>query len=270
MKTLQLFSLLILGSFLSFGQSAIPKRLKINSMSFSLGMIADVYQKMDLNSMRDLSTNPEIFNHNLDGYEENLWRESGGLMIKLDANFSLYDPINQTYALNKEVRLGIGLSAREPLISYDKNERAPDGSYTYNESIVYCNMQNEINVSGAFLWKTGGNKKRIFRAYAGLGSNVGATINDRMVVMWNSYETTRDPVSGEYESENTEYEFTDIKAKSALFLRAYAPLGMELNLWRIKLGVESNLGLGVHQTLGGQTHFLPFSFNMLMRAGYNF
>ena len=270
MKIFKLLFLLSLTSLISYGQSSVPKPVKISSINFSMGIMADIYQRMDLESMRDISTNPEIFSHNLDGYQEDLWRESGGMMIKLDATFSLYNPISQSYSQNRELRMGIAYSEREPLIGYNKSSVSSDGLTTSRESLIYCNMQNELSVSGAYLWKTGGDKKRIFRAYAGLGSNLGLTFNDRMVVMWNSYEDIEDPATGEGQFESTELEFTNIKAKSVIFLRAFAPVGVELNVWRIKLGVEGSIGTGVHQTLGGRTYFMPYTFNFLLRGGFSF
>lgn len=256
--------------FNSFSQNEIPKTFKLSSINFSMGSTLDMYRKMDLNSMKDISTNTEIFSHNLEGYTPNLWRESGGFLINLDASFSKFNPITKTYRKDRDFRVGISYSEREPAITYDKRAEDENGMITFSETIMYCNVQNEINLSGAYLIKTGGDKKRIFKLYAGLGANLGATFNDKMIVFWDENHTQYGADGSYINSESNNLEYTEVKAKSALFLRAYIPAGIEINLWRIRLGAEATFGSGVHQTIKGGTYLIPTTFSFGLKAGFTF
>ena len=272
MKNLIKTALLISVFSSGMAQSTKLSPLKLSSINFSFGFYSDIYQRMDMDAMRDISTNTAIFNQNLDGYTESLWRESSGTLIVLDAQFYRLNPLTQEYDRNKIVRFGISYSEREPAVSYNKTSVDSNGMRQVQYSIVYCNVQNEVNLNGAYIWKSGGNQKRILRFYAGLGGNMGLTFNDEMIVMQNTNTTVMDS-TGKFQYYNQRYDSQDdiiVPARTALFLRAYAPVGVELNVWKAKLGLEGSAGFGMHQIMGGRTYFMPFNYSLNFRLGINF
>lgn len=251
-----LLLLVVCLSLPTFGQdieTTLPvKKWTVSSFSVATGMQMDRYMKMDLETMRELTFNPALLDRDLNGYSEQLDRNSSG--VRMGGNITLRSANQTANGFEREIRIGAFYSAREPIVYYTKTV-----GDVYS-TVLYCNMVNEVSVDGAYLLSKRSARIKRLRMYAGLGLSVGSTFNNKSIVMESSY--------GEEESTNTQDEY---RGESSLISRLYIPVGVEFNvLKKLALGLEGNLGVGMQNIYSGKSYFMPVSASMQLKLAYQF
>ncbi|MCH2223554.1 MAG: hypothetical protein MK066_02200 [Crocinitomicaceae bacterium] len=237
-----------------FSQKSTEKAssLKLNSIGVELGVNLDIYQNMNLQTMHDLTQNPALLSRDLTDHNATFYRNSFGGRFGINASFT---PANAS----REIRFGASYIVSEPMISYDRNEM--NGN---SHSIIYCNMVNEVNLNGAYLFKKSPVIAPWLNFYAGVGTSLGSSFNNQMVVMENT--NTIDQTT----EESTFTHETDFYAsKSSFYGRIYAPLGISATILRkVRFGIEGTIGTGVQSVYGGKTYFMPFSGGLKTTLAY--
>jgi hypothetical protein len=240
----------------SFGQdleTILPvKKWTISSFSLTAGMQNDRYMKMDLETMRELTANPSLLDRNLDGYDEQLNRNSSG--IRLGGSITLRSANQTTNGFDREVRIGAYYSTREPVVYFTN---------TVNEitsSILYCNLVNEVSIDGAYLLSKRPARIERLKMYTGIGLSIGSTFNNKSIVMESTY--------GEDVSTYSEDKY---RGKSGLISRLYLPVGMEFTvLKKLALGLEGNLGVGMQNVYSGKSYLIPVTSSLQAKLTYQF
>ncbi|PHR33159.1 MAG: hypothetical protein COA38_05570 [Fluviicola sp.] len=234
------------------------KKFKLNSIGIDFGYTGDRYSKMNLESMYDLTKNPSLLDRDLNGYTSSLYRSSDGGRIGINASFTPFSTANDSYNTNHEVRFGAYYSSREPLISYNRIDA--DGT---RNSIIYCNMVQELSLTGAYLIRKSPAKAKWFSVYAGLGASLGSSFNDKMVVMESHYDPN------DYSTITNENAFYE--AKSSFYSRVYAPIGLDVTIFnRVRLGLEGTIGVGMQNVYGGKTYVMPLSGSITTKLAFVF
>lgn len=260
MKPIVLFVLIAI-SGTSFAQKSTTdkvKKLKLNSIGVDFGVTADRFSKMNLESMYDLTKNPALLDRDLEGYSSSLYRSASGGRFGINASFTPFSAVNDSYNTNHEIRFGAYFSSREPLISYNKT----DANGTTN-SIIYCNMVREVSLTGAYLLRASPANAKWFGVYAGLGMSLGSSFNDKMVVMQSSFNSEQ----MSYESLGNE----TYEGKSSFFTRVYVPLGLDITIARrIRLGLEGQVGIGMQNVYNGRTNLMPVTGSITTKLAFVF
>lgn len=258
-KSIILVALIVLsGSAFAQENTVKGKKFKLNSIGIDFGHTGDRYSKMNLESMYDLTKNPSLLDRDLNGYTSSLYRSSDGGRIGVNASFTQTGTTNDSFNTNHELRFGAYYSSREPLISYNRIDA--DG---INNSIIYCNVVQEVSLTGAYLIRKSPVKAKWFSVYAGLGVSLGSSFNDRMVVMENSYDPNN---YSEGTNANASYE-----AKSSFYSRVYAPIGLDVTIFnRVRLGLEGTIGVGMQNVYNGKTYGMPLSSSITTKIAYVF
>ena len=243
---------IVLASTIS-AQEKFPANYKIQSAGLAVGMISDSYQKMDLEAMRDFTQNPQLMDRNLDGYVEELYRISEGSAVEASISLAPYDYANQQYSTNREIRIGLMYSEREPMIEYIKNGNRN------TEDIIYCALVDEVALRVAYLWKGQSNLLPNFNYYAGVSFNAGAAINNQLLIMENVMN----------EEGFVEYREEYLEAKTSVYTRYSVPIGVNYTFFdKVSLGLETSLGMGVQSVVGGKNYWIPFSMSFSPRLSY--
>ncbi|MFT5858369.1 MAG: hypothetical protein ACI865_000455 [Flavobacteriaceae bacterium] len=254
-----LLVLILTTSYWSTAQIETTPKLnkwKISSFGIEAGMIRDSYAKMDLESMSDFTKNPALLDRNLDGYTENLYRESSGRKLGANVVITRTDPSSR---LTHEIRLGAFYSEREPFISYNSNDFDATGEYS---SIIYCNVVHEASLDGAYILRRSVKRAKWFSTYVGIGATLGASFNNKLVVMEN---TVTDADFNFDESHNETYD-----AKESIFTRLYLPVGIQATiLGKVNVGIESNIGIGLQSVIKGKSYCMPLNTGLTLKLGYN-
>jgi hypothetical protein len=247
-KVLLLMAISAISSW-SFAQNETKKirGLKINSIGIEVGTNRDTYQKMDLETMYDLTQNPALLDRDLNGYESNFYRTTSGGKIGFNLSFTPYSRKTGEYNSAHEIRLGAHYVNSEPLISYYKF-----GQQGISSSFMYCNMVNEVSLNGAYLFKKSPTIAPWLSFYAGVGASLGSSFNNKMLVM-ESTITSNDDTSSKYSYESDFYD-----AKSSFYSRIYAPLGINVTIFnKVQFGFEGTIGSGMQSVYDGKTYLLP-------------
>jgi hypothetical protein len=230
---------------------------KVGSFGVNLGGVRDSYQKMDLSSMYDLTKNPALLDRDLTGYEEDIQRVSGGATVGLNLTL-ISDRGNSGW--QHEIRLGGSFSSREPMIHYRQPGVDPASS---TNTLIYCHVVNEFNVSGAYLFRKSPKAAPWFSVYGGLGVNVGSSFNSKVMVIENSFE---------WDNPSTSTNSTSAyQGKESIFSRVYAPVGVQFQLFNhFNLGLETNIGVGMQNVIGGDSYFMPITTGVQLLVSYSF
>lgn len=263
---ISVFLALAWSSTAQVNKETIKTGWRITSATIDYGQIKDKYSKMDLETMYDFTKNPELLDRDLSGYSESLFRESEG--IKIGASIILSSG-RLTGNWEHEARLGALYSNREPFILYSKGTIE-----TEMHTIIYCNVVNEFSLDGAYILRRKNLKHQWLSFYTGLGLNLGATINNELVVMDYSYDS-ESAFSGSENEGITMGETTNgeesYDAKESVISRLYIPLGVQVSFFdKVSLGLESNMGIGFQSMIKGKTYFTRANTGLVVKLGYNF
>ncbi len=240
MKTLYTTLTLLLTASITFAQETPnptpPKMWQINSFGTHVGISSDVYQRMSMDHMRDFATNPSELTLDLDGYTEYAHAVITGVTLGGWITASKFNAASGEYRTNREVQLGANIiTGRESAVEYEREEPTANG--TEYHSVVYCDMESEVNLHGAYLFRT--NRERKWNVFGGIGANIGATFNDAMLIIFNRYATDNNGtfIESSFDEEDVlEYGAKPSYLPACIFLMVLA-IGYQ-NVLRYRLPVE--------------------------------
>ena len=267
MKIRTLFTLILLQltSYSSFAQSMAPNEMakmskwQFNQIDAGLGIDNDHYGSMSYDDLMAFAKSPAHMERDLQGLEEDISTIAYGLAFYANASFAPLDFSKGTYRNDRELRLGIGLHAgKEAMLTY-RNE-------TTDTSIVYCNVQSEFSIEGAYLFK--GQWGRKFHYYYGVGANIGTTFHNEMMLIAGRYFGPDDhPSTQESDVNNIDF----YAAKQVSYSRLYIPYGISYSLGTdLKVGFDFRTGIGVQKIEGEEANFIQKTGAFVIGAKYQF
>ena len=248
MKKLSFLSLFLLIGILSYAQAPqknSKKFLVIKKLGLSLGVNAESIHNLDYGFMKTALEDWRSFPYDLDeSVEENLTptgRRNNARQARLELS------LNIPRIRNLEIRTAlVGIFKRVDALYYQDRR-----DYYFKD----FNMElhgREFALEASVI-KSKHIKNRVF-LYAGIGTNVGYSVNDRLLVEhpWLSeahrqnLPDLRNPNPNDLEIRNF---FTSIyNARNAFSNRIFAQLGSSVVLFnRFEIGVDVRMGLG-HRT----------------------
>ena len=235
------------------------KKWQFNQMDWGVGIDNDHYDKMSLDLIMAFAKDPDQMQRDLSGMNEDATTVTRGAAYYTNISFSPLDASTGTYKTNRELKLGMGIHAnKEAMLTY-KNE-------DLDTSIVYCNLQSEITIEGAYLFKTKWGKR--IHLYAGIGANVGATFNNEMVLITGKYFD-----EGEHPSEQPSDEMNaeSYEAKSVAYSRIYIPYGIGYGIGqKTIIGLDFKTGVGVQKISGEQANYIKKTGAFILSVKYRF
>jgi hypothetical protein len=258
MKKTLLLSLCILGGFSAFAQLGTGmNQWKISSVGHQRGMLMDEYKSMSIDWMRGHTKNEEVIF--MDEGEYEIMNEACVMGQQLGFNLGLSSTNlkNEEVSTSQEIRFSVNaVVGREAMVQY--NEDVDNQGEVDIKSTVFCLVDNEVNISGAYLLK-----KRLWRLDlgAGIGGSVGTNFNPQMLKIrsYNSNSTNPEATSSEGTTETETY-----AAKNSVFGRIYIPL--TIGIWmgdKMEFFVEHRIGTGAEKVIDGATNQMGPSLAML-------
>ncbi len=237
--------------------SAVTKKWTPGSIGIGLYTNWDVYSSMSLDQMYDHAANPEDIKLDLNGYTESITKSVTGVGIGGNFSFRLNGNPNRELILGASV-----IAGREAMINYDK-EANFNADTLERQSITYCNLNNEWNVSAAYLIKKGNR----FKVFTGLSADLGGTFGKQMVLM---YGKTRYLEDYSYH-ESVEWKDNEFyKADPSMYVRARIPLGMSYTILNaIEINLSTQIGVGAQKVMGGKTHFMSNTGAVMLGVKYH-
>lgn len=233
------------------------KRFLITSANLGLGLDWAEYEEISYKDIHDSAKNPEVLKRELQYLEEEISTITGSIGLFASVSFAPLNLKTNTYRTDREIRLGATLYApREAMVSY-KNE-------LMDTAIVYCNLQGEFAIDGAYLFKGKLGKKWMWSVGGGL--NVGLSHENEVMVIEGAYfEPGAHPSTQESLEANRHF----YEAKNAYYLRAYIPYSMHFSVSdRIAIGFECRKGIGGQFTRGQEPNFFPRIGSFILGARY--
>jgi hypothetical protein len=217
------------------------------NMSFAVDN--DHYSTMSLDRMMAFSKNPQDIQRDLSHMQAEIKPSTAGVALYMNVGMTPLNRNTGEYHIDREVRLGIGLHApKEAMVAYK--------SEALDTSIVYCNLQSELTLEGAYVRKAAFGKHG--RCYAGIGASGGVSYGNQMVLISGRYfepgmhpseQVDKNPVMEKY------------AAKTVTYARLFIPFG-------VHYGVDDQWSIGLDFRLGLGAQFLPGApVNFIRRTG---
>lgn len=255
-------ALVVLVLFLFAGNSQAQKfnNYKLSAVHFAHGLNIDSYGKqMSMDWIKARSKSEEPFQYDLSGLREDPWSATAG--YNLNAQFILSNPENSRLP---ELRLGAGATVwKEAVVDYSSGSN----NRLSSSEVMYCFVENELNVSAELIWRTSGNR---FTAYGGLGSNMSASISNTLF-LFEYYQYSGMPGNSTFTPFDEESGMKEWKGKNVMYARAYVPLGASIKLFsHAELTVEQRLGFGAAGVLDGSQANVLFNASTNFGIRYNF
>ncbi len=269
----QLFILLAFPAILSchhlFAQVSLPtaKKWQITGISASFGGHTDYFESMTLSDMKGRAADPAMVDLDLEGYTGTFYQEQGSPRLHVNLSFAPGGTQGSPFQSGIEYRLGLMTAwGKEALISYSKEEDVSPGK-TLNSSIMYCDVENEVALQTAVLFKKSYGKQ--IQGYVGLGGSVSSTFHDRMLLIFSQHYTYEDPENVPFEEQDPGYETLTYRAKHGMYFRGYIPVGLSVNFYDVgAFFTEGRIGAGFHQLTGGSSYLIKKSVSF--NAGIKF
>ncbi|MBL4752772.1 MAG: hypothetical protein JKY52_04105 [Flavobacteriales bacterium] len=274
MKTLPFLPLIIIMLMPSISRAQIQNltlgqhAYTLSSVHFRTGLELDYYEDISPDWMKNHIDNPEKIDFDANGFEIISYASVIGLAFGGQLSF-----INPRISIGKfrtsrQINFGIDFTVgREALVTFSKTEEQTDS--TYNQNQIYCLMANEFRIGGEYRYVSSWGR---YNAFVGGGVQLGAALNNKMIVFDDSYAIANDnDEMVDYEEENNYSSIIDTyKAKSSLYLRAFIPFGISMRVSNFEIGMEHKLGIGAEQVIGGNASFLYSAGLTYLTLGYHF
>jgi len=257
--TLYFSSLHLYGQTAEMSEVVRMKKLQFNQVDFGIGVDNDHYGSMSLDEISAFAKHPEEIQRDLSGLVEEATTVTRGAALYV--NFG-YTPLNKstgTYRNDREWRFGVGLhSGKESMLSY-KNEEL-------DTTIVYCNLQSEITIEGAYLFKGRWGKR--FHWYYGAGMSLGSTFNNQIMLIASRYLK---PGQHPSEQENNEENTKTYAAKSVQYGRFYIPYGIGYGINNnLIIGFDFKTGIGFQKIPGHSVNYIKKTGAFVLGVKYRF
>ena len=258
-KNVILFLILTI-SGIAYSQDEVQKikKFRFSSIGFEMGRAVDRYAQLDLEMMYDLTKNPSLLDRNLTDHTIIYDRIVEGSRVGISTALVPYNKNKEAYSATQEIRIGIYYSERGTHLGY--NFVDTNGGY---RSVNYSTRFKELSLNGAYVFKYNPKFAQKFTLHAGPALSVGTSLFDKTSVA----EHFSSGAPGEIPFSK----FNSYAGKTSLFLRAYAPIGIDYAIGeRFDIGVEGIAGMGVQQVLGGEMYTIPFSWSAAVRLSFFF
>lgn len=257
MKLYPLFAAMMLISLNSSAQSNISDapKWRLFTMHWTLGVDVNNFKEMSHADLMNLSSEPELLQHDLSIFQEDARTTTGGGMASFRWSLS---PSLSDDAISKEVQMGITYyGEKEAMVSF-KNE-------ALDTSLVFCNVHSEIALELAYVfsgvWGTG------WKWYLGMGLNGGTTFQNQMILLEGEYfEPGQHPSNQEVSMSDPVFS----EAKSIRYARAYIPFGLHYHLSpRLSLGLDMRKGFGWQMVPGNKPNFIKTNMQFGLGLSYS-
>lgn len=231
----------------------VSKKWRVNAVGIGVGDFGDTYQNMSVEGMKSMAIDLPSQNMNLTG----LRQDQNTVMIS-GANLGAYislSPRNSTkdgYRTGQELRIGLNANIdREAMIQYS--------DFNYDNSVIYCLIENEVNISASYLFS--GTLWNRLGFFGGAGMNLGSTFNNSFLLI-----EDRSDSNGNFESTTT-----TVDAKSSYYTRGFIHAGiMYHTLGRISFSLETQSGVGMQIVDGAKNNYLSDSCSGRIGLQYRF
>lgn len=248
------FTLCLLSLCLTLTLSAqeIP-RWKSASFGLLLGSQTDRYAAMSMDYMRAYAQQTSLMDIDLQGMQQEVISEVQGGMMVFSLSLNPRSAEGTHYLSNQELRLGLELHAgRESMIMWTEA-----GS---TNSLIYCVIQNEVILNGAYLIRY--EQLPIIDLYIGAGGGLGKTFANEFVFI----NETNQSFAGEHNNGDGHSYF---RASGSTFYRVYIPAGVDLHLFKnLELTLEARYGMGAERVSGDRTYRIPGTYAAMFGMKY--
>lgn len=263
----------VLAMLLPFGLSAqvaspektITDNWKLSYVSANFGPQGDHYFNMDMDFMESRISDANYQRLDLSGLDLEKYTYSDiGMNFNVQLNFSQGAKPTGTSSYT-ELQVGLGaVLGREVMIDYTDRELGVMPIDDINgmddfTSLTFCDLQNEISISGAY--KKGISFNNVLKIYTGIGAQMGTTVGSQFWIFGERY----------YDNDQEQIESTQdvYDVKESMMGRIYVPLGGEIVLMdKLHLTGEVRLGYGRHQTFRG-TGYSNMNYAVLAGIGWS-
>jgi len=249
--------------------AAAAPQWKVGNIGLFIGGNNDIYQSMHLSQMKAFAkTQADLPELNLEDYDGEYYNRVDGAVLRFDVGLHRMNRTTGSYDNSRELQLGVNLHvAREGMIEYSKENVASNG-YQENESIVYCIIENELELHGAYLFRK--NFTWRLNAYTGIGASASTTFDNELLLIFNN-SVTPDPTVYSTEEETYTTETSSFDAKQAVYSRAYIPFGVGYRFTkRLEANLDWRLGVGVQHVVNGPTNFIKKTGSTVVGIKYHF
>lgn len=220
-------------------------KLNPTYLNLGLGIEHDRYNNMSLNQLMMMAENPSEMQRDLDGFSEQISTTTAGVGLFARVSFEIKDERTGTYRNDREIQIGMAIhSPREAMVTYNSVEM--------DSSIVFCNLNSEITLDGAYLFKGDFGKRTHWKL--GIGSSLGGAFNREMILIsGRSLEPDQHPSQQEFQETNVE----TFSAKPVFYSRLYVPYGVYVDVGKkMQLGFDARTGIGAQFIQGERVNFI--------------
>lgn len=225
----------------------------INGLQLQLGVDINEYASMSHAQLMGMAKNPSELTVDLSGLEEETRVHTGGGALNIGFLIGKGSPSSP---IESNLYTALILhSEKEAMVSF-KNQ-------ALDTSVVFCNLHSEIALELAYLWSGTWGKR--WNWSIGVGSNVGTTFSNQMILMTGEYfEPGQHPSSQEVSmSEPLKFE-----GRKVSYARMFIPFGVHYNLTKnASLGLNFKRGIGWQRVQGDGTHFIRQNIGMALTLG---
>jgi hypothetical protein len=204
---------------------------KLKSLKSNLGAHGDHFFKMNLDYMEGRINDDSYQRLDLTGYQAaDYVMNTSGVNINLGAIFSR-TPKNTGFGKYEALEVNLGVhTGREVMIDFI--DQSHNNGFDYYNSITYCDLQNEINLTGVY--RRGISFFNVMNIYTGIGLSAGSTFASQMWIFGNTG-------SGDL----------SYGLQESVVGRAFIPVGGEIVLMdKLALNAEARLGTGYSHSFG--------------------
>ncbi|MGB0424706.1 MAG: hypothetical protein ACPGED_10290 [Flavobacteriales bacterium] len=231
--------------YVSPSSDLLSPRLKPTHLNVGIGLEHDRYNNMSLNQLMMMAENPSEMQRDLNGFSEDIGTTTAGVGLFARVSFALKDEQTGTYREDREIQIGLALhSPREAMVTYNSVEM--------DSSIVFCNINSEITLDAAYLFKGDIGKRTHWKI--GLGSSIGGAFDREMILIsGRSLGPDEHPSQQDFQETNRE----TFSAKPVMYSRLYVPYGLYVDLGQnMQLGFDARTGIGAQFIQGEKANFI--------------
>ena len=250
-KATYLFILVLTMPVFGYSQYVSPPsdllapKLKPTHLNIGIGIEHDNYNHMSLNQLMMMADNPTEMQRDLQGFSEQIGTVTAGVGLFARVSFAIKSELTGTYRDDREVQIGVALhSPREAMVTYNSVEM--------DSSIVFCNINSEITLDAAYLFK--GNFGQRTHWKLGIGSTLGGAF-DREMILISGRSLGEDEHPSQQDFDETSIE--KFKAKPVVYSRLFVPYGVYVDVGKkMQLGFDARTGIGAQFIKGEKVNFI--------------
>lgn len=217
----------------------------ITKINFGVGVNYDRFQSMSLNDLMTLAVDPSQMHRDLSKLTDETATSTAGAALYYNLNFSPNSNSTKFFNTQSEISIGVSLnSPKEAMVSFKNKD--------LDTSIVYCSLHGEMALNLAYQRKGKWGKR--WNWYYGLGTNIGATFGNKVLIMSGKYyDEGAHPSTQQSLASNVE----TFGAKPIIYSRFYIPYGINYQVSpSLSFGLDFRSGLGTQFIKGEKANFI--------------